>query len=219
MKKIFLFLLISTPLFVFSQKDSVTTAKQNPNAKTTYFGVKAGLNFSNVTNASSISASNQTGWHAGILANLGGKLICFRLEVLYSQQGYGYSTDSSSGAFTHQYISMSQLIGINITHFVQLQFGGQTGYLLNAKATNKTSTGNATADNILSYYNRFDYGYGGGIEIHPIAGLLIGARYNISLSNLYNNTFSTSSGGSYSTSTPSIDFKNNVVQIFAGWKF
>ena len=114
---------------------------------------------------------------------------------------------------------MSQLMGINITHFVQIQFGAQTGYLLNAQATNKSSTGNTTADNILSYYNRFDYGFGGGIEVHPIAGLLIGARYNISLSNLYNNTFSASSINNGSYSTPSVDFKNNVVQLFAGWRF
>ena len=37
----------------------------------------------------------------------------------------------------------------------------------------------------VSYYNRLDYGYALGIEIHPVMGLLIGARYNISLANLY----------------------------------
>jgi len=218
MKKILYSLILLSPVIAFTQKDSIHT-KSNHTEKTTYFGIKAGLNFANVTNASSIGASGQTGWHAGVLANLGGKLICFRLEVLYSQQGYGFATDSSSGSFTHDYISMSQLIGINITHWVQVQIGGQTGYLLNAKATSKTqSTGNATVDNILSYYNRFDYGFGGGLELHPIAGLLIGARYNISLSNLYNNTFISSGGGS-GNYTPNIDFKNNVVQLFVGYRF
>jgi opacity protein-like surface antigen len=179
--------------------------------------VKAGLNFSNVTNASSISASNQTGFPAGVLVNIGSKLIGFRLEVLYSQQGYGFATDSSSGSFTHDYVSMSELVTINITRFVHLQFGGLTGYLLNARSTsNDQSSGNATADQVLSYYNRFDFGYGGGLEIHPISGLLIGARYNISLSNLYKDAFSNSSDGSYSSN---INFKNNVVQIFIGYRF
>jgi hypothetical protein len=213
MKKAFFFLLSILPLFVFCQKDSTKTKSQT---KSVYFGIKAGLNFSNVSNASSISSSNQTGFHAGVLVDLGSKLIGFRLEVLYSRQGYGFSTDTSSGTYTHNYISMSELLAINITRFVQLQIGGQTGYLLNAKTTNNQSTGNATADQLLSYYNRFDYGFGGGFEIHPIAGLLIGARYNISLSNLYKNSFSNSSGGTY---TPNIDFKNNVVQLFAGYRF
>ena len=212
-------LLILTPLFVFSQKDSTHT-KQKPKSKTTYFGIKAGLNFANVTNASSIRAGNQTGFHAGVLANIGGKLISFRLEILYSRQGYNYSNDSSSGSVNHDYISLSEMVGINITKYVQLQIGAQTGYLINASATsNSQSTGNATADKILSYYNRFDYGFAGGLEIHPIAGVLIGARYDISLSSLYNNTFSTSSVGNYGGYTANINFKNNVVQVFVGYRF
>jgi opacity protein-like surface antigen len=214
MKKIYFILLILAPLLAFNQKDSLPT---KPKTKAFYLGLKAGLNFSNVSNASSISASNQTGYHAGVLVDIGGSLIGFRLEVLYSQQGYGYNTDSSTGSVTNEYILMSELTTINITRYVQLQIGGVTGYLINAKSTtNSPSTGNATADQILNYYNRFDYGFGGGIEIHPIAGLLIGARYNFSLSNLYKNAYSNPSGGSYSAN---IDFKNNVIQLSVGYRF
>src|SRR5215467_11318170 len=97
MKKISLVLLILSPFFAFSQKDSVqaTASKSKHPEKSFYFGFKGGLNFSNVTNASAISASHQTGFHAGVLVDIGTKLIGFRLEVLYSQQGYGYTTDSS----------------------------------------------------------------------------------------------------------------------------
>ncbi len=42
---------------------------------------------------------------------------------------------------------------------------------------------------------------------------MIGARYNISFSNLYKQSLSGSS------STGSFDFKNNVVQLFAGYRF
>jgi Outer membrane protein beta-barrel domain len=218
MKKIYFLMLILAPLLVFSQgkKDSLNS-KPKHQAKNLYLGLKAGLNFSNVTNASSINASSQTGFHAGVLIDIGGGLIGFRIEVLYSQLGYGYSTDSSSGTVTNDYISMSQLFTINITRFVQLQIGGQTGYLLNAKATgNSQSTGNASVDQLLSYYNRFDYGFGGGIEVHPIAGLLVSARYNLSLNNLYKDALTNSSGTTYS---PNINFKNNVVQLSVGYRF
>jgi hypothetical protein len=75
--------------------------------------------------------------------------------------------------------------------------GGQTAYLLHVKidSSNKMPYGNAQISSLLSYYNRFDYGFGGGVEIHPIAGLLIGGRYNISLSNLYKQAFTTMSNG------------------------
>jgi hypothetical protein len=209
MKKNYFLLLVILPLFVFSQK------------KQSMFrlGLKAGLNFSNITNASSINASSQTGFHAGVLLDIGSKLIGSRMELLYSKQGYDYSTDSSKGSVTHGYIVMAQMVGINITKFVQLQLGMQIGYLLSAKATsNRQSTGYASVDNILSFYNRFDYGFGGGLEVHPIAGLLVGARYSISFSNLYKNAFSGSNNGSASYS-PSIDFKNNLVQLFLGYRF
>jgi hypothetical protein len=216
MKNTFFLVLALSPFFAFSQQDN-TGSESKPATKTTYFGIKGGLNFSNVTNASSIGAGSQTGYHAGILVNMGGKLMSFRLEALYSRQGYNFSTDTTSGSVHHDYIYLAELLGINITHFFQIQIGPQTGYLLNAKATTKNqSTGNATADQILSYYNRFDFGMSGGIEIHPFAGILVGARYTLSLTNLYNVSFTNSSGAYYS---PNIDFKNNVVQIFAGYRF
>ena len=88
------------------------------------------------------------------------------------------------------------------------------GYLLNARSdSTQPSSGNATADKILSTYRRFDYGYAAGLEIHPIAGLLIGARYNVSLSNLYKTPVDGSAG------MGSVNFKNNVVQVFAGYRF
>jgi len=220
MKKFYSLLLILVPLFVFSQKtDSTISTKKKSSHHTLGIGLKAGLNFSNITNASAINASSQTGFHAGVLLDIGSKVIASRMEFLYSKQGYDYSSDSGKGSVTHGYIVMAQMVAINITRFVQLQVGAQMGYLLNAKATsNQQSTGIASVDNILSTYNRFDYGYGGGIEVHPIAGLLVGARYSVSFSNLYKNAFSVSNSGSASYSS-GIDFKNNLVQVFMGYRF
>ena len=178
-------------------------------------GIKAGLNFANVTNASSINGHSQTGFHAGIF--LGGsshKLLSSRTELLFSQQGYAFSSGLAAASNTLNYIMLAQLMGINITRFVQVQFGGQTGYLLNARTDSaQSSTGNASADKVLSMFSRFDYGFATGLEIHPVAGLLIGARYNISLSNLYKQPGDGSSGPA------GVNFKNNVVQLFVGYRF
>jgi hypothetical protein len=111
----------------------------------------------------------------------------------------------------------TQMIAINITKYFQIQLGGTTSYLLNVKTdSSRYSTGNASADKLLSYYNRFDYGFAGGIEIHPIAGLLVGARYCLSFANLYKQSSFTGTG---SFTMPSVNFKNNVVQLSVGYRF
>jgi hypothetical protein len=208
MKKMF-FLTLLIPAFAFCQKGSSLG-----------IGLKFGPNFSDVTNASSFGGSSRTGFNAGVFLDLGKKIIGSRTEILYSQQGFNYSTDSTKGSATHNYIYLAQLMAINITKYVQVQLGFQTGYLLNVKVDNSQSTGNASVDNLLKYYNRFDYGFTGGIEIHPFLGTLVGARYNISFSDLYTQSYQNLiNNPSNPNATPNVNFKNNVVQVFVGYKF
>jgi hypothetical protein len=217
MKKTLLLTSLLSIFFVMAQAQKADSTKKGNGDKSSGLGIgiKAGLNFANITNASSINGHSQTGFHVGLF--LGGsskKILASRTELLFSQQGYSYSLGSASVSNKLNYIMLVQLMAINITKFVQIQFGGQTGYLLNAKSDSaQPSTGNASADKILSMYSRFDYGFAAGMEIHPVAGLLIGARYNISLSNLYKQPVDGSSG------TGSVNFKNNVVQLFVGYRF
>jgi hypothetical protein len=223
MKRISLLPFILLPLFLFAQQwpmpqDSGSHHKQKHSIG---IGIKAGFNFSNVTNASQINAASRTGYHFGILfAPPSRSIFSSRTELIYSRHGYSYSDSASkaNGSIDLDYIMLAQYMCINITKYVQIQFGAETGYLLAAKADSgqTMNTGNASANQLLSLYNRFQYGYGGGIEIHPYSGLLIGARYNISLNNLYN--FSSGSGTTPSFA-PNVNLKNNILQIFAGWRF
>jgi hypothetical protein len=219
MKKVLILTSLLNLFFVMAQaqKSDSDSTKESKAGKSSGLGIgiKAGLNFSNVTNASSINGHSQTGFHAGLF--FGGsskKILASRTELLFSQQGYSFSSGSVSGSNKLNYIMLVQLMAINITRFVQIQLGAQTGYLLNAKSdSGQSSTGNASADKILSLYSRFDYGFAGGLEIHPVAGLLVGARYSISLANLYKQPVDGSSG------TGGVNFKNNVGQLFIGYRF
>ncbi len=179
-------------------------------------GLKAGLNFANVTNASNINNSSRSGFMAGLfLAPQSKSILSSRTEIDYSRQGYDFKTGTNTGNVNLDYIIIPQLMGINITKFIQIQLGAQMAFLINAKADTTTNTGMSNPySGIMSYYNKFDYGFAVGGEIHPVSGLLIGARYNISLGKLYNTTAT----GQLPTFDKS-DLKNNVVQIFAGWKF
>lgn len=184
-------------------------------------GIKAGLNFANVTNASSINSSNRSGFMAGIfLAPASKGILSYKTELIFSQQGYDYKTSTSTSSVNLNYIIMPHLMCINITKFFQLQIGGQTAYLINAKADSSKSQSSSPNPNskVTDYYNRFDYGAAAGFEIHPVAGLLIGARYNISFGDLYKN-ISNPVPGETPSFIPNVNAKNNVVQLFAGWRF
>ncbi len=126
-----------------------------------------------------------------------------------------------NGSVNLDYIQLTQMVTINITRYAEIQFGGYTSYLLSAKTdSSQMSTGNAMIDQELSLYNRLDYGYGGGIEIHPVLGVLVGARYSVSLSNLFKQSSSgTGQAPAYYPSAGNLNFKNNVVQIFVGYRF
>ena len=185
-------------------------------------GIKAGLNFANVTNASSINSSTRAGFHVGAFFSTDPKRILgSHTELLYSRHGFNYKNDTVNGSVNLDYLMFTQMIAINITKYFQIQLGGTTSYLLNVKTdSSRYSTGNASADKLLSYYNRFDYGFAGGIEIHPIAGLLIGARYCLSFANLYKqSSFTVTGTGQPSFAPPNINFKNNVVQLSVGYRF
>lgn len=200
MKKIFFCLILITPYFALAQ-----------------FGIKAGVNFAKVSNASSINSSNKSGFNVGLfLAPPSKKILSSRTELVFSRQGYDYKTSSNTGNVNLDYIQMGQLASINITKYVSLLFGAQTAYLVSAQADSTKNGGGSsgTYNNIMNLYNRMDYGYAVGAEVHPVLGLVIGARYNVSLSKVYKDIQSFQR-----PSFSSEDAKNNVVQIFAGWRF
>ncbi len=66
----------------------------------------------------------------------------------------------------------------------------------------------------MDLYNRIDYGYSLGAEIHPVMGLIIGVRYNVSLAKVYKDVQSFQR-----PSFTSEDAKNNVIQLSVGWRF
>lgn len=197
MKKIFLLLFLASPFLMQAQ-----------------IGIKAGLNFANVSKASSINSSSRSGFHVGLfLAPPSKKIISSRTEILFSRQGYNYKSSTNTGNVNLDYIQMGQLMSINITKYFSLMFGAQTAYLVSAQAD--SSNGSSSTENkMMSLMNRVDYGYALGAEAHPFKGLIIGVRYNVSLAKVYKSIQSFQR-----PSFTSEDAKNNVVQLSVGWRF
>ncbi len=200
MKRAIFFALLLFPFSLFAQ-----------------LGLKAGYNYSSISNAKQINSSSRSGFHAGVfLAPSAKGLISSRTELIFSRQGYNFETGTNTGSVDLDYIILPQLMGINLTKFVQLQAGFQFAYLINAKADSTKATGTANpVSKMTDLYNRFDYGFAAGVEIHPVKGLILGARANFSLGKLYKEP----QPGRTPSFIPDIRAKNDVVQVFAGWKF
>jgi hypothetical protein len=100
-------------------------------------GIKAGINFANIMNASSINSSSKTGFHLGaFFAPASKSFFGYRAELIYSKQSYNCETNSNTGSVNLNYIVLPQLTVINITKFDRLQVGFQFAYLISAKADN-----------------------------------------------------------------------------------
>jgi Outer membrane protein beta-barrel domain len=194
-------------------------------------GVKAGLNFTDVTNVSSVNNQSSSGFNVGIFYSTPyTRIIGSKTELVFSRQGYNYETGAVTGKANLDYIMLPTYMCINITKYFQIQVGMQFGYLMNANvdSTNKNSAGiPGSVSGALSYYNRFSYSVGGGVEVHPFKGILVGARLNVGLTNLYKmpdmSTMTAMSATSTMNTTPSfipdVNIKSNLLQIYLGWKF
>lgn len=211
MNKLYCVMLLLLPVVVIGQTPDTKVEK-------TKIGIKAGFNFSNITKASSIGAQSRSGFMAGaFIATPSRGIVGYRSEIIFSKQGYDYKTGQTSGSVDLNYILLPQLMCINITKYVQLQAGGQLAFLVGGKidsVPNPSSVPNFQKK-MMDYYNKVDYGAAGGIEIYPFAGLLVGARYNISLGNLYKSN----AGAPNPNFIPKVDMKNNVLQLFVGYRF
>jgi hypothetical protein len=81
MKRIIIALLLISPCALYGQ-----------------IGIKAGLNFANVTKTSSINNSSRSGFHASVfLAPPSKGIITSRTELMFSRQGYNYKTNTNTG--------------------------------------------------------------------------------------------------------------------------
>lgn len=198
MKKLILYMMLIAPCSLMAQ-----------------IGIKGGLNFAKVSKATDINSSSRSGFHAGLfLALPSKKIISSRTELLFSRQGYDYKNATNTGNVNLDYIHMGQLMSINITKYFSLMFGAQTSYLISAQVDSSNNTGNGYESKIMDLYNRIDYGYAVGAEVHPVMGLIIGARYNVSLAKVYKDIQSFQR-----PSFTSEDARNNLIQLYVGWRF
>ncbi|GAC1421397.1 MAG: porin family protein [Flavisolibacter sp.] len=149
------------------------------------FGIKGGLNVSNITNDKSGNLSSLTGFHIGGLAHI--HLTpewAIQPEVVYSSQGGKYTDNSSAEhKLIVNYLNIPVLFQYMFEGGFRLQTGPQLGFLTNAKdEVGSYNTGYATSSDFKNY----DFSWAFGLGYQSPSGLGVDARYNLGISNINN---------------------------------
>ncbi len=157
------------------------------------FGVKAGVNFSSVRDASGLD--NRTGFVAGVFA--GGKLgdkLGLQADLLYSQQGAEFEL----GDFNLDYVNVPIVVKYYLSDNFNFHVGPQFGVLINDDA--QTVVGE-TINDIAT--NNFDITAVLGLGFDLPMGIRLEGRYNFGLSDI----------------SKTDDGKNSVVTLSVGYSF
>jgi len=164
----------------------------NVQAQILQLGVKAGVNYANLT-GSSIQTDAITSYHGGLVAEI--KLLdkfAIQPELLYTTQGATYKT--ALGDFKNElgYIAIPVLAKIYLGKSFSLEFGPQASFLLSEK--NNFDVNNS---------NTFDFALDAGLGLKLTKHIFVEGRYVLGLTEV----------------SSTAETKNSVLQLSAGLMF
>ena len=142
------------------------------------FGLKAGLNLSNITNT---EGDLKPGAHFGGFAHIHvTPAFSLQPEVYYSNQGAKYGSDSKT---ILNYVNIPVLLQYNFDNGFRVQGGPQLGILTEAKSKNG-SVEVDMSDNTKS----IDFSIPLGVSYLGYSGFGADVRYNIGITNVFENS-------------------------------
>ena len=156
-------------------------------SRETQFGVKAGLNLSNLYTSDASGSDLLVGFNFGFFDKLPlTNEVAIQPEFYVSTKGgsvtYKGLLLDGTAKFNLTYLEVPVLLTVNVTPSFNLQFGPYVAYLLDGKVTNvaNVSIFNYEQNLNVNDYNRFDAGLavGAGIDVGSVT---VGARYNYGL--------------------------------------
>lgn len=168
-------------------------------AQKAHFGIKGGLNMSNVT-ATDNNTKFTPGFHAGLLAHIhAGKRLGIQPEILYSTQG-AKSKDIADYRIKLDYVNVPVMFQYMINDGWRFETGPQVGFLINSK----TKLGDIETD-VKQYTDKVDFSWGFGVGYITHSKWGVDARFNLGLTN--------------NSNQPNVDVKNRVFQIGLFYQF
>ena len=206
---------------IFSLQVSVKAQEQqtsNESAPATKFGIKGGVNFTNLHSNDFSDNHLKAGFVGGIYSKIPVTPgFSIQPEILYSVKGNksdynNFLQGSGQYRFNLGYVEVPLLAVVNLAKNFSIHAGGYGAYLTNAqtKDVNNDGTIHGITDLNANDFNRWDFGLAGGAAF-DIENFTIGARYNYGLTKI-------AKSGSFSSDVLG-DAKNNVLSVYIGFGF
>ncbi|WP_413998528.1 porin family protein [Flavobacterium sp. W1B] len=183
------------------------------------FGVKGGINFSNLYTDNVDDQNVLTGFNVGLFAKLPvTNSISIQPEIYYTEKGseltYNNTFVSGTAKFKLNYIEVPVMLVANLTKNFNVQFGPYAAYLIDGKTTNESNGGTFNfSDNInKDDFNKIDAGIAAGLGI-DLETISFGVRYNYGLTKVGKER--NFAGTNYTFP----DGKNSVLSLYGAFSF
>jgi Outer membrane protein beta-barrel domain len=198
---------------------ATSTINAQNDSKNAGFGIKGGVNFSNLYSEDVDDENVLTGFNIGLFTQLElTEGISIQPEINYTTKGaelkYNNVFFEGTSKFKLNYVEIPVLLKVNVTENFNLHAGPYAAFLVSSKITSENANGEETSnDNVdTDDLNKFDYGLAAGVGF-DFDSFGIGARYNYGLSTIGKER--TFLGTTYTFP----DAKNSVISVYAAFKF
>jgi hypothetical protein len=182
-------LLNMTPV---SAQDESTPPASASKAMGSAFGVKGGVNWSNLWVKEVNDNNARFGFHVGVFARFAKPdALGFQIEALYDQKGSSvkktFGTIDQELTYKFDYIDVPLLVVIPLGEVAEIHGGAYVGYMALSEVSSKGDLGFESNDPADSKFNGFDYGLVGGLGIN-LGMAQVGMRYEHGLNEIADNT-------------------------------
>ncbi|MHA6698023.1 porin family protein [Chryseobacterium sp. A321] len=176
------------------------------------FGVKAGVNVSNISDDNDVQTNSKTGYYAGVFMNAPiAEDFSIQPEVLYNSVGSKYDYGNASSTLTLDYITVPVMFQYNVVPQFYLEAGPEFGFLVGAKSKVESGSFEGSSDLNKDNFNSFNFGVGLGAGFNITNNIGINARYVAG--------FTDATDESNQDFGSDADNKNNVFQAGVTFKF
>jgi len=198
-----------------------SNAQDNMTSKTSdvKFGIKGGVNFSNMYTDDVDDENVLTGFNLGLFAKVPiTNFIALQPELNYTTKGsqltYNNAFAQGKAKFKMDYIEVPLLMVVNVTKNFNLHAGPYLAYLVHSSVSNDSDVNTFDFENTLNNddFNRFDAGLSAGLGF-DFDMVSVGARYNYGLTTVGKER--DFDGTNYTFP----DGKNSVLNFYVGLSF
>lgn len=169
------------------------------------YGVKGGVNFTNVNGDDIDGPDSRTSFHVGLMGELPlADIFSLQAEVLYSGQGFEYDFEGPGGdkvEYQLDYINVPILAKLYVVKGLSFEVGPQFGFLVSEEIDYEPTADDGDID--LNQVDTFDFSVAGGVTFLTDLGFFASGRYNLGVTDIIED----------------VNGKNSVFQISVGYKF